>query len=73
MSLPSPLLLLAATALSFICCIGVSGYQMGMECEDNPELCDGREGRCVVHKGPYIKDARKIFGFLDPPLVRILH
>ena len=26
------------------------------------------------HKGPYIKDLRKIFGFLDPlpPLVRIL-
>ena len=29
---------------------------------------------CIPHKGPYIKDVRKIFGFLDPlpPLVRIL-
>ena len=44
----SPLLCLAATALSFICCIGVSGYQMGMECEDNPDLCGGGGG-CVVH------------------------
>ena len=42
MSSSSPLLLFlaAATAPSFICCI-VSGYQIGMECEDNPELCGG--------------------------------
>ena len=35
-------------------------------------LSDLVSHRSSVHKGPYIKDVRKIFGFLDPlpPLVR---